>query len=38
MDEAKPKPRPKRRKLTFSQYYNASQIMLVILDNTREKD
>ncbi len=26
MDEAKPKPRPKRRKLTFSQYYNASQL------------
>ena len=26
MDEIKPKPRPKRRKLTFSQYYNASQL------------
>ena len=26
MDEVKPKPRPKRRKLTFSQYYNASQL------------
>ena len=26
MDEARPKPRPKRRKLTFSQYYNASQL------------
>ena len=26
MDEAKSKPRSKRRKLTFSQYYNASQL------------
>ena len=26
MDQGKPKPRPKRRKLTFSQYYNASQL------------
>ena len=26
MDELKPKQRPKRRKLTFSQYYNASQL------------
>ena len=26
MDELKPKPRAKRRKLTFSQYYNASQL------------